>query len=490
MAQVRLTKKGITLLIVALCLISFGMGYGIWKITGAPYLSSTDSEAGGEKRPERNITKEKLEKCNCSGGGGVPSCGNWCEERVKPDGTVIKAPPEERPPKVCSCASFDNGCGVNCSFPAGTSAAVQSRANASASCQSFIAMCSPDGMSVTYEVFAPGHRCWGKQNECKNPVGNANCACEGGGLLGQERLTTTLGKTVEFCGYAYDADGIDVDNVNVLVDGVAVGKATVTDACADPSDPICVQYKNKKPVKWCYTYTSTEEGDKTISAVWKDSKNIGGASCRAEAEITTSVVQDNWIVDKNAGRVCLDSGETSGKVALNYTITITNSATDSKEISKIVDTLDTKVQSSYIKLESISPSATVAGNVITWNLTGDTAKFNPGQTKTFNYTIEVPKAAFGTYSNNAVITPVGSDANIEVNETVIASCDVPDTALFDTVQSKIAVGVFLILIGILYAYIDPMDTGVGRIFRKISYNMSDTAKVIRSREKFEKRVVS
>lgn len=482
MGQVRLTQKGLIILMVVLSLASFGLGYGIWKVTGAPYLSSTDSEAGKNPQEERNIKKEKLEKCGCENGvstTGNDSCGNWCYEKDLPKEK------EEKPEKVCGCQSYDNACGINCWFPGGTTQAVQAQADAS--CKSYIAMCNPQGTAVTYEVFAPGHRCWGKQDECKNPVGTPNCACEGGGLTGTtDRVTTTIGKTVDFCGYAYDADGIDVDNIVISVNGTAVGKATVTDACANASDPICTQYKNKKPVKWCYKFTATSEGDQVLSASWKDSKGFAGNACKATREVTTAVTQDNWIVDKNAGRVC-DANQT--QVSLNYAITITNSASDAKEISKIVDTLDTKVQNSYIQLQTITPTATVSGNVITWNLTGDNASFDPGETKTFKYTIVVPKSAFGSYYNKAVITPVGGDSNIEVDDTVIASC-APATGLFDSTESKLAIGVFLILVAFAYAYIDPLDTGIHRVFGKLAYKLSREGRIKRNRENFEKRVVS
>ncbi|MBI2356625.1 hypothetical protein HYV12_01005 [Candidatus Dojkabacteria bacterium] len=480
MAPVRLTKKGIIILAVVLSLVSFGIGYGVWKVTGAPYLSSTDSEAGGSEKGGANIKKEKLEKCKCDEGGGVASCGNWCVEKDLPKEK------EEKPEKVCGCTSFENGCGVNCWFPGGTSAAVKEKAKSSASCQSYIAMCAPNGMSVTYEEFKPGHRCWGKQDECKNPVGTADCSCEGGGLIGENTVSAVVGQPVEFCGYAYDKDGINKNNIVISVNGTAVGKATVTDACADPNDSICTQYKNKKPVKWCYTYTPTTEGDQNLKASWKDAEGFGGAACTATREVSTAVVQDNWIVDKNAGRSCLNNTA----VRLSYTITITNSASDIKEISKIVDTLDTKVQNNYIKLESINPGGSVSGNVITWNLTGDSAKFDPSETKTFTYTVEIPASAFGTYTNQAVITPVGADSNITVNETIIASCDVPDTAIFDTVQSRIAVGIFLILVALAYVYIDPFETGVNSIFGKVSYKLSSKGRLEKNREKFEKRVVS
>jgi hypothetical protein len=577
MGQVRLTKKGIYTILTVLCVVSFGLGFGLWKVTGLPNLSPTDSSAAGgckdavDKKDCNGCSPNKPNgesyecvwrnnECkdgnNICGGGGGGGISNICDGvPVNPKGTRkcnLGA-------KLCQEDSKGSYTGYNCTCVDISTASecrtdwrctdfdkgacpTDSDAPIVGSCGKVEGSCVVYDSPVTYNVYTcPGmsttegstYGCndgtpkvvtgkkvcpgvsgsfcgWVQADDVNNklcfrswyfpcdsseepvvpttPDGNI---CEGGGITKPtDRVVATVGQTVEFCGYAYDKDGIDVNNVNVRIDGTVVGKATVTDACANASDPICTQYAGKKPVKWCYTYTATEEGDKTISAVWKDTKNVGGVNCRAEMELTTAVVQDNWIVDKNAGRVCLDSDLNNVRVGLNYTITITNSAEEIKEISKIVDTLDSKVQSSYIKLETINPGASVSGNVITWDLTGEMAKFNPGQTKTFTYSLEIPKSAFGTYYNQAVITPVGSDTNIEVDETIIASCDVPDTAIFDSVQSKIAVGVFLVLVALLYAYIDPMDTGVGRLFRKVSYNMSDGAKVIKSREKFEKRVVS
>lgn len=516
MAQVRITKKGIIVLVVVLSVISFGLGFGVWKVTGLPNLSPIDSDAAGDGSgaPKCNYTPKQIadyaaKNCpgkavNCDSSGnlyclsgaryqccdgtwaigdsGASACGtkNWggaCEQ----DNTS----------QNCWCKSF-KGCGEKCTFPPGTGAKVQKMAENS--CGRFMAFCEVDSQGNTKVSIGEAGDCWEQRHICENPASENVCEdniCEGGGLTGGSgRVTTTVGQSVEFCGYAYDVDGIDVNNINVKIDGTIVGKATVTDACTNPADPICTQYAGKKPVKWCYTYTATTEGDKVISAEWKDTKGVTGASCKASREFTTAVVQDEWVVDKNAARMCVDSDPNDVKVQLNYTITITNSAEEIKEISKIVDTLDTKVQSSYIQLQTINPGATVEGNVITWNLTGDAAKFNPGQTKTFTYTIVVPKTAFGTYYNKAEITPVGSDENIVVDETIIASCDIPDTAIFDTVQSRLAVGVFLILVALAYVYIDPFETGVNKMFGKLADNITPEGRLRKSREKFEKRVVS
>ncbi|KKR06354.1 MAG: hypothetical protein UT34_C0001G0394 [candidate division WS6 bacterium GW2011_GWF2_39_15] len=537
MGQIRLTTKGAILLVLALSLISFGLGYGFWKIIGSQYLSPIDSDAAGSGNVtvkcdydpdacctecENEGTKCSAQICNDTTGkvscrGGKPKCdgkkpegryhccdGTWSYGTDEKDACGNRSC-DDKPAqnKACWCKSFD-GCGVDCSFPAGTAAKVE--AAAKNSCGKFMAYCKVDSLGNTKVDIGDGTKCWDSRDVCGNPAAENPCpppivvtnTCEGGGLTGDtSTVELKVGESTDFCGYAFDADGIDVDNIVISVDGTAVGKATVTDACTNASDPICTAHAGKKPVKWCYKFTAAAEGTRALSATWKDTKGQTGDACKAQRTVSASVlvIQDNWIADKSAGRMCVETDDPQNPtVKLDYVISITNSATDVKSISKIVDTLDSKVETDYIQLESITPDAAVEGNVITWTLTGAAAQFDPEETKTFKYTVILPKTAFGTYANKAVITPVDSENEIEVSESIIASCDVPDivpeTALLDNTPAKLAVGIFLVLVALAYAYIDPFQTGINQIFGEMRYRVSKKGRLEKSRENFEKRVVS
>lgn len=331
-------------------------------------------------------------------------------------------------------------------------------------------------------------RSWYFPCDDDNPPGDTN-KCDGGGILNGATETAEVGETRTIRGYAHDVDG--VGTVTILKNNVVVGTANVTDACNMPSDTqatqLCNQYPNSKVVIWTYSYI-VEEGTAIYKGVWKDTKGLGGASCEANKTIsgTTVVVQDEWEVSKNAGFVCINRDTVSAQVRIDYTITVTNSAEESKNITRIVDTLDGDIDPTWIMTSTINPGATVEGRVITWNLTGDAAIFAAGQTKLYRYSVMLPIGVGGSYDNEAVITPETGD-DITVTTTIFASCDVPDTALFDSTISRVVLGAMLLVIGITYLYYEPFSRMINYGFNSVFPTKLD--KVDINRRKFERKVV-
>ncbi len=331
-------------------------------------------------------------------------------------------------------------------------------------------------------------RSWYFPCDDDNPPGDTN-KCDGGGILNGATETAEVGETRTIRGYAHDVDG--VGTVTILKNNVVVGTANVTDACSMPSDTqatqLCNQYPNSKVVIWTYSYVVTE-GTAIYKGVWKDSKGLGGAACEANKTIsgTTVVVQDEWEVSKNAGFVCINRDTESAQVRIDYTITVTNSAEVSKNIVRIVDTLDPDIDPTWIMTSTINPGATVEGRVITWNLTGDAAVFAAGQTKLYRYSVMLPIGVGGSYDNEAVITPETGD-DITVETTIFASCDIPDTAIFDSTISRVVLGVMLLTIGIAYLYYEPFSRMVNYGFNSVFPTKLD--KVDINRRKFERKVV-
>lgn len=527
----KFTRKGIIAIIALFLLIGGGTaGYIVWRINQEAQLSEEDADAGGgggglcrnkcdcsdgptkncgdEDKDENGKTIPGEKKCyrhNCQdfGGGWILTTDKSVADACGNCGYSDKPVPKPGDKGDCSCQSYTNSngkkCGVNCTFPSGTQAKVDNLTENNG--KSYIAMCKPGGI-ITYEVFTSSHVCWGLQNECKNPVGKPpdkpeepeepTNVCEGGKLIESGKTTFNEGETVTVTGYAYDKDGVDKSAIAVTLNGAAVGNATVVDACPSNNATVCSSVgTSKKPVIWSYSFTP-EEGDNTVAVSWKDTKGLGGSNCQASTTVTSVPTEEetnpDWTVEKSAAGICLNDNTEDSSFRVDYTITVTNVGDGEGEIDKLVDTLDTKVLSSYILTETIDPSATVSSNTITWDLSGTEGVFAADQAKTYKYSIEIPNTAFGSYTNTVVVTPVEGDT---FSDTAIVAGDcevpeVPETAIFDSWLARVGFGFLLISAGLAYmSYMDGFNDNFARFLHGLGYE----GRVEKSRKRFEKKVV-
>lgn len=603
MREVRLTTKGILLVSVFMILFSFGLGFGIWKVTGLPNLSPTDSNAGGCKGYD---SKDECED-HCS-----PNKGNknksyvckWINGECKDDGNQVcsfdgsrvqdpcygkTVPDNQGKPEACLpgvasvCQQNENG--KNTGYECKCVRLSQYQCSGVWNCSTLnLNKCKPDPnegqapikagcidgtingiknlnicgcglvgnclviynfegnnlvpVSVKYNKYTclnsslndEGIVKSGCQTAPETGFGSRICAslppgqcgwvqvdtyggcfaswyfpcddesggntpppitnkCDGGGLIGSSTESGNVGDPGVFRGYANDVDGLGT--VTILRNNSVVGTATTVDACSLTSDTraieLCNQFGSGKVVVWTYNYV-VEEGTAVYKAVWKDAKGIGGILCETTKTVSgTTVVEENdWNMSKNAGFVCMNRDTQSAQVRIDYTISVTNSASTARNITRVVDTLDNDINPAWIQVSTINPSATVDGRVITWNITGDLAVFAPGQTKLFRYSVLLPIGVGGTYDNTAVITPeVGDDITVET--TIFASCDIPDTAIFDSTISRVVLGAILLLLGLAYLYYEPFTryANLG-----LSYVFPTHGDMIeRNRNKFERKVV-
>lgn len=569
MAQIRLTSKGIVLLILIMSLVSFGLGFGVWQLAGPKTYNPTGSSAGEVKCS--SITKQSACNSSCSPQKGSPpksykckwvngSCTEGAQECSPTTSSSACAAPtcvsgtKTYPPGATLCQEAKGGnhenTGFNCtciadqlatanacsgdywrcttwdpkSCPTDTIPTVAGQCGTQlGNCVDFTGTghtqfnvytcpgmsyeegkvngCQENGKPVTVNgKFCPsvgsnfcgwvqldavgtssaaGNLCFRSWFvECKDkppveqppvtpppPVVNV---CEGGLVSGPTNSGNyNVGDKVVFKGSAYDKDGINKSKVVIKVDGVVVGNATVTDhPCANANaDAVCTAAKGSPAVDWTYTYTVTTAGVHSFSATWEDTKGVTGASCQGSRSITANV-QTNpaWKIEKSGAGVCLDEVNGVQRARVDYTITITNVGDGTGQLKDLVDTLDSKVQGSYITNSSITPSASVSGRVITWNLSGTLGQFDPNQSKTFRYSITIPESAFGTLTNTAVATPESGES-FQAVEIVTAMCspngtpppEVPDTALFDSAVSKVILGVVLIAVSGAYLYSDSFN---------------------------------
>ncbi|HVX93180.1 MAG TPA: hypothetical protein VHA74_03660, partial [Candidatus Dojkabacteria bacterium] len=502
-----------------LVLLSGVGGYVLWRINQAQTLSGTDTSAGGQggsncsvvckgkwktetrgKCPD-NTTNRILNVCTadsscnyyslCTDQGRYHCCDGTWAIGTSGDNACGKNNYSNCNKKVtqCTCASYSN-CGRDCVFPAGTADIVKQKAQAN--CSTVMAFCVIDGNGNTKITYGDPGKCDPKV--CNNPTSTGTCnpnVCDGGGLISPTSSTVfSNGDKVTFKGYAFDTDGVDTSKINVSVDGTVVGQATAVDACGASGDAtICSAHPNAKPVIWSYVYTSNG-GTHQLSASWADTKGVTGGTCKTATSITGQTIQDNWVISKVGVPACIKDDPANPFVRINYTISVRNSASQSKNIDKIVDTLDSKVLPSYILVSSINPGATLNGRVITWDLSGTDSTFTAGQTKTYRYTLEIPDTAFGTYTNTVVVTPEASSA-IHVDNSLVVSCTrVPTTGLFDSTIVRVVLGLVLIGFGFAYLYSDSFQSLVLNVLGKVSDPIfNEEVKTERRRSKFERKLV-
>lgn len=497
MAQLRLTSKGLLLLILILSFVAFGLGFGVWQLAGPKTFNPTASDAAGDNGGQGCYSLPPL-PCDCAlgcdgnkmtcsdnnkdgkcGNGGTDPCDDFTIEQCC-DGTSIrnyknnactknggKCPSESSPEckgslnQQCSCRLYD-GCGVDCSFPAWVDKAVQDEANQN-SCSKKMAYCIRDAIGNTTIKIEDGGACWDKRNICKNPAAESPCdvpvtnVCDGGSLTTPTNSADyKVGDVVQVKGYAFDTDGIDKTKVVVKVDGAVVGNANVVDhACASVSaDSICTAAAGKPAVDFTYNYTVTTAGVHTFDVTWVDTKGLGGASCQGNRNITANIQGNpSWEISKTGSSICIDETAGAQKARVDYTIVVKNVGSLAGQLSGLLDTLDSKVQDSFVQMGTVTPDGLLSGGKLSWDVSGAMGQFGVNEQKTFKYSLEVPQSAFGTYTNTVKATPDSGDA-FQAIEVTVASCNAPETGIFDSAISKVVLGIILIGVSAAYLYSD------------------------------------
>jgi hypothetical protein len=328
---------------------------------------------------------------------------------------------------------------------------------------------------------------------------------------------------------AKDADGVDKSSIIVKVNNdVRVNASKATIKTGD---------KEIRVKETLSTETNClEPGDYTISAVWKDVKGAGGVGTACALATSFTVAEEiknpDWNITKIPAESCIDDNTENPKAKLEYTITIKNTGEGSGEITSIVDTLDSKVLETYI--ENISSNGKFAGGKISWTLTGTDGQFTPGQSKTYTYSLLIPKDAFGTYDNT--VTAVPSEGNsLIANASVTADCIVqesqepeeepvvppeepeapseepealpeepeappeepetppeeplPETGIFDNSQNTLLAGFGLLILGFTWRIfgkgIFVSIEFLGKVPKKISIQMRDIKEDIRAKKRIK-----
>jgi len=547
MARRVLSKKGKITLIVSIVfgvIVIGGSGYLLWRVNQEKALSTDEIEAmdpdGGfvsvgqdDSRydnvydanvDEDGYVKEGSLRCQCQNGvwvvGKANDCNTLCTRTGNnyPKSTASgsyciqgsQCPACEWPQVAyCGCSGDSspahNTCGCRrynsftCGVPCGE---VQS--------------CTPDpcpsgwvncGTSGQDGAKAEGcvaktscnGKCLGCTNEfyikryCKEIPEEQN-TCDGGGWTKQIPSKVQKGQSIEIAGYGKDSDGIDPTSVSISVDGESVDDAN---AKVDSTDTT--------KTNWDYTLTGLEEGDHTVTISWKDNEGLGGSDCTLTATFSVEAIETNpdWNISKVGTPVCVEGEEDAlDTVEVAYVITIKNTGDGEGTIEDIVDSLDSKVEDSFVSEDSITQEGTYASGEITWDPSGEDATFDAGESKTYAYDIVIPRDSFGTYENIVIATPTEGDSFSATAE-IGADCttteeeeeeeEVPETGIFDEAGKKIAIGFTFLAVGMLYMKFDFVQLawhGVEGSKKRIQKGIkkSKRKKISNLRERFERKI--
>ncbi len=276
---------------------------------------------------------------------------------------------------------------------------------------------------------------------------------------------------IAFVAKATDSDGIDESSISVRLNSTtpefnsATSGKTTTISGTLSSATKCLS-----------------PGEYTLAMDWKDKLGASSTDCALDTSfvVRSQVLNPDWEIVKGVVEKCVDENTENPTSELTYTIAVKNTGEGEGTITKIVDSLDTKVLQSYIS--NISNSGIFADGDITWTLSSVEKIFAVNQTKVFTYVVTVPKTGFGVYANTVTAYPATGE-NIIANANIDADCmiDVPDTGILDSTTAKIILGVAFILFGLNF-------TRIVDLTRKLSISVNDISDD-RRKKNFEKKVV-
>ncbi len=312
-----------------------------------------------------------------------------------------------------------------------------------------------------------------------------------------------FGKPLSFEYMTGDTDGVESSDITVKLDGTSVPVTKV------PATDNAVNITVKGTLN---TNGSLAPGSHKLEISWEDVKGAGGAPCYVYSMITILPENPEWDIEKQVIARCTNDWTANPLSNLLYTITITNTNTGSGfgKIDVIEDTLDPKVD--LTKVTDISNGGVVENGKITWNLTSPLSDFDPGESKSFTYSISVGKEFFGMYENTVIATPGVAEGysptDLEVSVSIEAKCNIaeepeipaeeyvtppqeplPGTGIFDNSQNSLLVGLGLLILGFTWRI---LGRGIyisvellGKVPKKISVQMKDIKEDVRAKKRIK-----
>lgn len=493
--KIRVSKKGKIIILASLVVLLAGSGgYLLWRVNQQNSLGSTNSEAGQSYNGTCWACCTASEFKSDSKGNKYCPGGSLCDSSVTcGDGVTIpkksgvsdatactncyhSAPSSKTPVGGVQC-NIGSQCTNTCYWPevsyCNGDGTCTCKSGSSNGCTDSSPTCTPvcNGTSSTAECTA---KCSGCNNaytykiSCNVPTTNT---CDSGTWITKPSGSYAYCDAITYSAVGTDSDGILTSSISVLLNSTSK-----TDYTLD---------SNSTSATISGTLSSTTSclaaGSYTLKMSWSDSKGNTSTNCTLSTTFTVQPKQTNpnWSITKTVVESCINANTTNPSSQLTYAITVKNTGDGSGTLSKIVDTLDTKVLSTYIS--NISNSGSYADGKLTWTLSGTDATFASNQQKVYTYVVAVPKDTFGNYANSVTAYPTTGDS-FSANASIDADCTIaPQTGLFDNTWTKIVVGILFILSGIYF-------NNINNFGRKLKILVKDHMEDERIK-KFEKKVV-
>lgn len=223
----------------------------------------------------------------------------------------------------------------------------------------------------------------------------------------------------------------------------------------------------------------------------------------------------NWDIEKTSSVICINENTANASAQVKFNISATyineDDPTEVGVLERVVDRPQNYL-AAWLDTSSISNGGTYTtdGDLvdeIRWDLTGELSQFTipSGQTEVtktnfLSYTFNLPKAYFGRYVNLVTGYPNQSndDNAFSYTHSVYIGCNVPSTSTELTPENlaKIFVGVFIVLVGLMFAISQAGNNVIEGVVNSSAYakvQLLFTPKAKRedvSKEQFERKVLS
>lgn len=245
---------------------------------------------------------------------------------------------------------------------------------------------------------------------------------------------------------------------------------------------------------WSMTATQTESlvagvhSDVIYVTVASDDLSDGGkghANCSLDLNVSDKVVPA-FDAEKDASIACINNDSAA---QINYTIAVTNISDITGTILSIEDDYDDLIEEEWVSNIAPVPDSH-SNNKITWNNNGDGYILEGGESLEFSYEVTVPKELFGEVINNIVtVTPKELPPIIKQKEVKI-TC-LPPTGMFDNALKTTLLGLFMLLIGVLFLR---FKEGINELFifaeKKLSFSGIAQERKKRKVREFENNTLS
>jgi len=262
--------------------------------------------------------------------------------------------------------------------------------------------------------------------------------------------------------------------------------------------------------------SATSGTEYTVSATVRNQSLV--QSCRK----TFTVEQEDEPAYRAIKESTVECINDNSAARINYNISVENISNIDGHIEYVEDTYDSRFQTSWVGGFNPTPDSH-NGNVLRWDNNDTGYDLNAGETINFRYTVTIPVAYLGTYSNG-VFTPyefenhavVKPEDHEPINLSTIVSAQCQNYGIFDSAINKGLIGLLLIIIGAIlirfreytYRYLLPIGNAFSFVTpvidksRNAVNNVSDIIKnkfeefkdnyhesKLKGKEKFEKKTL-